>query len=92
MKNVVQFKPRGLLDIDTFKILAFVAKLVLVEKWEKMQAVYMACNFYGYYNESDAVNFSSLFDKFMDDGAFEIVAIPNRIKKRDIGQYLKDNF
>lgn len=46
MKDVIQFKPKEVLDVKTFKILAFAGKLFFIEKWSFEQAVTMACNYY----------------------------------------------
>jgi len=42
MKDVIQFKPKEVLDVKTFKILAFAGKLFFIEKWSFEQAVTMA--------------------------------------------------
>lgn len=89
MKDVIQFKPKEVLDVKTFKILAFVGRLFLIEKWSLEQAVTMACN---YYDEDNTDLICGLFYRFACDDAFSIVSIPNRIKKKDIGKYLKDKF
>lgn len=87
MKDVIQFKPKELLDIKTFKILSFSGKLFLIEKWSLMQAVMMACN---YYEEEDVEGFVDLFYRFLYEKAFSVISVPNRIKKKDLGKYIKD--
>lgn len=89
MKDVVQFKPKEMLDIKTFKILAFTGRLFLVERWSLMQAVTMACN---YYEEEDTEKYINLFYRFLSENSFSIVSVPNRIKKRDISKYVKEKF
>lgn len=89
MKDVVQFKPKEMLDIKTFKILAFNGRLFLVERWSLMQAVTMACN---YYEEEDTEKYINLFYRFLSEKSFSIVSVPNRIKKRDISKYVKEKF
>ena len=39
MKDVIQFKPKEVLDVKTFRILAFACKLFFIEKWSFEQAV-----------------------------------------------------
>lgn len=89
MKDVIQFKPKEVLDVKTFKILAFACKLFFIEKWSFEQAVTMACN---YYDEDNVDHIDDLFYRFACEKAFSVVSIPNRIKKKDIGKYLKDKF
>ena len=72
MKDVIQFKPKEVLDVKTFE-----------------QAVTMACN---YYDEDNMDHIDDLFYRFACEKAFSVVSIPNRIKKKDIGKYLKDKF
>lgn len=89
MKDVIQFKPKEMLDIKTFKILAFAGRLFLVERWSLMQAVTMACN---YYEEEDTEEYINLFCRFLSEKSFSIVSVPNRIKKQDISKYVKEKF
>lgn len=89
MKDVIQFKPKEVLDVKTFKILAFAGRLFFIEKWSFEQAVTMACNYYG---EDNMDHIDDLFYRFACEKAFSVVSIPNRIKKKDIGKYLKDKF
>lgn len=89
MKDVIQFKPKEVLDVKTFKILAFAGKLFFIEKWSFEQAVTMACN---YYEEEDVDKIIDLIYRFIYEKAFSVVSVPNRIKKRDIGKYVKEKF
>ena len=61
MKDVIQFKPKEVLDVKTFKILAFACKLFFIEKWSFEQAVTMACN---YYDEDNVDHIDDLFYRF----------------------------
>ena len=89
MKDVVQFKPKEMLDIKTLKILAFTGRLFLVERWSLIQAVTMACN---YYEEEDTEKYIKLFYRFLSEKSFSIVSVPNRIKKQNISKYVKEKF
>lgn len=89
MKDVIQFKPKEMLDIKTFKILAFSGRLFLIEHWPLVQAATMACN---YYEEEDVDKIIDLIYRFVSEKAFSVVSVPNRIKKRDIGKYIKEKF
>ena len=69
-------------------VIQFKTKEVLdVKTFE--QAVTMACN---YYDEDNMDHIDDLFYRFACEKAFSVVSIPNRIKKKDIGKYLKDKF
>lgn len=77
------------LQRDEFATLAWAGKLVLVEGWDRSEAILMACNYYGIDNTEQM---EALLGKFIEEGAFTMVQVPNRLKKQAISQYLKDRF
>lgn len=89
MKPITQFKPKMCLQRDVYAALAWAGKLVLQEGWDRTEAVLMACN---YYQVEDTDQMAALLDRFIDEGAYSIVQVPNRLKGSEIFQYVKDKF
>lgn len=83
------FKPKTFLQRDEFAALAWAGKLVIIEGWDRSEAIAMSCNYY----QIDCVEqMGELLDKFIEEGAFTTVQVPNRLKGQAISQYLKDKF
>lgn len=89
MKPITQFKPKMFLQRDEYATLAWAGKLVLVEGWDRSEAILMACNYYGI---DDTEQMEKLLDKFINEEAFTLVQIPNRLNGQAISRYLKDKF
>jgi len=89
VKPVARFKPREMLQRDEFTSLAFAGKLVLVEGWEIHEAVLLACD---YYDIDDIERIEAKLEKFLGDGSFTVVQVPNKLKGQEIAQYIKDKF
>ena len=89
MKPIVQFKPKMFMQKTDWLTLAFAGKLVVVEGWDNVEALLMACD---YYENEYSEQLQNLFNKLVSDGAYVVVQVPNRIKGNEIKQYLKDKF
>lgn len=89
MKPITIFKPKMFLQRDLWLTLSFAGKLVVQEGLEKSEAVLMACN---YYQQDDVEQVTQLLDKFIDENAYTVVQIPNKLKGEEVVRYVKDKF
>lgn len=89
MKPITIFRPKMFLQRDVCLTLSFAGKLVLQEGWDRTEAVLMACYYYQIENTEEI---SSLLDKFIDEDAFAVVQVPNKLKGAQITRYVKEKF
>lgn len=87
MKAVVSFNPKMFLQREDYLTLAFAGKLVVLEGWETIEALMMACNYYGI-EFSD--NYLSLFETLLKNDAYKIVKVPNRLNGAEISKYIRE--
>lgn len=86
MKKILQFKPKMFLQRDVFAALAWAGRLVIMEGWDEDEAILMATNYYGIENKNTMLDY---LNRFIDEEAYTIVKVPNRLKGSEISEYLK---
>lgn len=89
MKPVTIFRPKMFLLRDEFATFSWAGKLVILEGWDRTEALLMACS---YYSLEYTDRRTDMFDKFLDEGAFKVVQVPNRLSGKKISLYIKERF
>ena len=89
MKPITMFRPKAFLQRDVWITLSFAGKLVLQEGWDRIEAVLMACDYYQIENTEEI---SNLLDRFINEGAYNVVQVPNKLNGAQITRYIKDKF